>query len=61
VKFADADLIGWPYQVVVGKKGVAEGIVEIKDRATGERMSVPVDAAVAHMVATVTGQRQRYL
>ncbi|PKQ38690.1 MAG: proline--tRNA ligase [Actinobacteria bacterium HGW-Actinobacteria-1] len=50
VKFNDADLIGWPYQVVVGKKGVAAGIVEVKTRATGERAEVPIADAVA-MVA----------
>jgi len=53
VKFADADLIGWPYQVVVGKRGVAEGIAEVKDRATGERVSVPLDQVVAHVSALV--------
>ena len=37
VKFADADLIGWPVQIVVGKRGVSEGKVEIKRRETGER------------------------
>jgi prolyl-tRNA synthetase len=46
VKFADADLIGWPYQVVVGRKGLADGIVELKDRATGGRESVPVGELV---------------
>lgn len=54
VKFADADLVGWPFQVIVGKKGLAEGIVEVKRRDTGERESVAVaDAAgrVARMVA----------
>ena len=40
VKFADADLIGWPLQVVVGKRGLAEGKVEIKRRRTGERRDV---------------------
>ena len=34
VKFKDADLIGIPYQVVVGDKGVNRGVVEVKDRAT---------------------------
>jgi prolyl-tRNA synthetase len=57
VKFADADLIGWPYQLVVGKKGVAEGTVEIKDRATGERRSVALDAAVAELVTLVNSAR----
>lgn len=42
VKFADADLIGWPYQVICGKRGLAEGVVEVKDRATGEKTSVAI-------------------
>ena len=41
VKFADADLIGLPYQVILGKKGVANQMAEVKDRATGERFDVP--------------------
>ena len=53
VKFADADLIGWPYQVVVGKRGVAEGIAEVKDRATGDRVSIPLDQLVAHVAKLV--------
>ena len=43
-KFATADLIGLPWQVIVGPKGLAEGKVELKRRATGEREVVaPVD------------------
>ncbi|MFA5785589.1 MAG: proline--tRNA ligase [Actinomycetota bacterium] len=41
VKFADADLMGCPIQVILGKK-LREGLVEIKDRATGERTDVGV-------------------
>ncbi len=41
VKFADADLIGVPYQVILGKKGVANETAEVKVRATGERFDVP--------------------
>lgn len=44
VKFADADLIGWPLQVIVGKRGLAEGKVEIKRRRTGERRDVDLTA-----------------
>ena len=44
VKFADADLIGWPVQIVVGKRGVAEGKVEIKRRETGEKTDVSISA-----------------
>jgi len=49
VKFKDAELIGVPTIVVVGK-GLADGVVEVKDRATGERR----DVAVADLVATLT-------
>ena len=60
VKFADADLIGWPLQIVVGKRGIAEGVVELKDRATGERSTMPLDEAVALVTAMVTAARGRY-
>ncbi|MGI6032525.1 MAG: proline--tRNA ligase [Coriobacteriales bacterium] len=53
VKFADADLIGWPYQVVVGKRGAKNGVVEFKDRASGEKVEVAVDEIVAHATAAV--------
>jgi prolyl-tRNA synthetase len=42
IKFADADLLGCPAQVVVGKRA-PEGVVELKARATGERSDVPVN------------------
>jgi prolyl-tRNA synthetase len=45
-KFKDADLIGVPYQVIVGKKA-KEGIVEIKVRKNGERFEVPVEEVVS--------------
>jgi prolyl-tRNA synthetase len=48
VKFADAELIGVPTILVVGR-GLASGVVEVKDRATGERTEVPVDTVVAHL------------
>ncbi|MPZ85112.1 MAG: proline--tRNA ligase [Actinophytocola sp.] len=54
VKFADAELIGVPTIVVVGR-GLAKGVVEVKDRATGERVEVPVDEAVAHLTSLVRG------
>lgn len=41
VKFADADLIGWPVQVVVGKRGVKEDVVEVKRRGESEKTKVP--------------------
>jgi len=60
VKFNDADLIGWPYQVVVGKKGLAEGVVELKDRATGERATIAVAEAVSHIAALIEQERTRF-
>lgn len=48
VKFGDADLLGVPTIVVVGR-GLAEGNVEVKDRRTGEAVQVPVGEAVAHL------------
>ncbi len=43
VKFADADLIGLPYQVILGKRGVKGGTAEVKVRETGERFDIPLD------------------
>jgi prolyl-tRNA synthetase len=45
-KFAALDLVGIPWQLIVGPKGVAEGVVEIKRRATGERQTLPLDQAL---------------
>jgi prolyl-tRNA synthetase len=53
VKFADAELIGVPTIVVVGR-GLANGVVEVKDRASGERTEVAVDEVVEHLRALVT-------
>ncbi len=52
VKFKDAELIGVPTIVVVGK-GLADGVVEVKDRRSGERSNVAVDDAVEHLVGVV--------
>jgi len=60
VKFADADLIGWPLQLVVGKKSLAAGVVELKHRATGERTELPLADAVARVAALVAQERARY-
>ncbi len=49
VKFKDAELIGVPTIVVVGR-GLADGVVEVKDRSSGERTSVPLDRAVDYVV-----------
>jgi prolyl-tRNA synthetase len=50
-KFADMDLIGLPWQVLVGPKGVAAGVVELKNRRTGEREELSLDSALARLTA----------
>jgi prolyl-tRNA synthetase len=47
-KFARLDLIGLPYQIIIGPKGLAEETVELKIRATGARKNLSVAAAIAH-------------
>ena len=50
VKFNDAELIGVPTIVIVGR-GLADGTIEVKDRTSGERTAVPVAEVVEHLVA----------
>ena len=49
VKFKDADLIGVPTIVVVGR-GITDGSIEVKDRRSGDRRDVPLSNAVAELV-----------
>jgi prolyl-tRNA synthetase len=49
-KFAMMDLIGLPWQLTVGPKGVAAGTVELKNRKTGEKQELSVDAALAKLM-----------
>lgn len=48
VKFTDAELIGIPRAVVVGRR-LADGYAEVRDRPTGDRRELPVDGLVAHL------------
>ena len=50
VKFKDSELLGVPTIVIVGK-GLVDGVIEIKDRATGDRIEVPADEAADRIVA----------
>jgi prolyl-tRNA synthetase len=59
VKFRDAELTGIPVRVTVGKRGLAEGVVEITQRATGETTKVATGEAVPHVrdaLAAARGQ-----
>lgn len=46
VKFADADLIGWPLQIVIGKRGLEEGTIELRRRLTGEKRDMDLNVAI---------------
>jgi prolyl-tRNA synthetase len=52
VKFADAELLGMPTIVVLGR-GLARGLIELRDRRTGRRRDVPLAAGAADIQATV--------
>ena len=54
-KFARMDLIGLPYQIVVGPRGLKDGIVEVKTRATGERQEMSPEAAINFITAEYEG------
>ena len=57
VKFNDADLIGAPYQVIVGDKGLAEGLLEVKSRNTGLKTKIAppgIPAAILSMASPHT-------
>jgi prolyl-tRNA synthetase len=49
VKFNDADLVGAPFQIVIGDKGLADGVVEIKVRRSGVKSRVAPSDVVAHL------------
>jgi prolyl-tRNA synthetase len=51
VKFADADLMGFPWQAIIGPRGAAQGRVELKRRASGERMELSLEDALARLAA----------
>jgi len=50
-KFATMDLIGLPWQLIVGPRGVAAGTLEVKNRRTGDRQDLPADAALERVTA----------
>ncbi len=57
VKFADAELVGIPYRLTVGPKGLAAGEIELTSRRTGETTNVALDEVVAVVAARVAAER----
>jgi prolyl-tRNA synthetase len=59
VKFKDADLVGIPFRIAIGKKGLAEGVVEVKRRNGTEVRKMKPEEAVKAMITEVTAERRR--
>ncbi len=57
-KFTAFDLIGLPWQIIVGPKGVKAGEVELKDRATGARETLTIEAAVNRLLSSASEARK---
>ena len=57
VKFADAELVGFPYRITIGPKGVASGVVELTTRRGMETTEVALDEAAAVVADQVTAAR----
>jgi prolyl-tRNA synthetase len=55
-KFANMDLIGLPWQIVVGPRGLANGVVELKRRGSGERIELSPEAAIAKMIGNTRSE-----
>lgn len=53
IKFKDADLIGIPYRIIIGEKGLKEGLVEIKERRTGKIEKIKAESAIGHVKKVV--------
>ena len=57
VKFKDADLVGIPYRLTVGPKGLANGVVELKRRRDGASHDLPVERAAETVIETILDER----
>jgi prolyl-tRNA synthetase len=53
VKFSDTELVGIPYRITIGKRGLASGTAEVTDRATGETVAVPFEQVAKHVSEAV--------
>ena len=51
VKLGSMDLIGLPWQVIIGPRGLEKGVVELKNRKTGEREELSIESALARLTA----------
>ena len=58
VKFKDVDLVGIPYRLTVGPKGIADGVVELRSRRTGETRDLTIDRAAETTIDTILDERR---
>ena len=58
VKFKDADLVGIPYRIVVGGRGLEKKVVELKRRRDGSSRELPVDRAAEAVAETIFEERR---
>ena len=61
VQFAEADLTGLPFRLIVAPKALAQGMIEYKIRATGERGMIPVDEAVQFTQKWIKEEMKKYV
>jgi prolyl-tRNA synthetase len=59
VKFSDAELVGIPFRVTVGKRGLAGGTAELTDRGSGSTVQIPLEDLTKHVREAIAGQRLR--
>jgi prolyl-tRNA synthetase len=57
VKFKDADLVGFPYRVTIGPKGLADGVFEFVRRRDGQKRDLPIEHAAETIVEAVLDER----
>jgi prolyl-tRNA synthetase len=57
VKFSDSELVGIPFRITIGKRGLANGKAELTDRATGETVEVPIEDLPEHLRKTIAHAR----
>lgn len=58
VKFNDADLYGFPYQIICGKRSLEQGMVELKCRRTGDREMIPLDQIPSYLLERLNEERK---
>ena len=57
VKFIDAELIGIPFRVTVGPRGLADGVVELSVRSTSEKSEIAIENAAEEIAALVASSK----